>query len=72
MGRISKGVNCNVNGCNNSAVRSLNTNRVKDAGLDINTGSKQSYLCKDHYKEWKKEIKQNEKDDVSLRYGGGF
>ncbi|MFQ5941206.1 MAG: hypothetical protein ACE5KA_05865 [Nitrososphaerales archaeon] len=72
MGKISKGVNCSVNACNNSAVRSLNSNRVKDVGLTVNTGTKQSYLCKEHYKEWKKEMKQSKKDDVSLRYGGGF
>lgn len=72
MGKISKGVNCSVNGCSKSAVRSLSTNRVRGAGLDVNASSKQSYLCKDHYKEWKKEMKQSKKDDVSLRYGGGF
>ncbi len=59
-----------MNGCNNSAVRSLSTNRVKDAGLDVNAGPKQSYLCKEHYKEWKKATKESEKDDVSLRYSG--
>ena len=43
---------------------------MKDAGLDINAGPKQSYLCKEHYKEWKKATKESEKDDVSLRYSG--
>jgi hypothetical protein len=72
MGKISKGVNCSVDGCAKPAVRSLSTTRVKEAGLDVDAGSKQSYLCRDHYKEWKKEMKQSGKDDVSLRYGGGF
>ncbi|MEM2759925.1 MAG: hypothetical protein QXU32_03730 [Nitrososphaerales archaeon] len=72
MGKISKGVNCSVNGCSNAAVRSLNTNRVKEAGLDVSSGSKQSYLCREHYKQWKKEMKQSDRDDVALRYGGGF
>jgi len=72
MGKISKGVTCSVNGCNNAAVRSLSTNRIKDAGLDVDASKRQSYLCKEHYKEWKKEMKQSKSDYVSLRYGGGF
>lgn len=72
MGKISKGVTCSVNGCSNAAVRSLGTNRVKDAGLDVDASKRQSYLCKEHYKEWKKEMKESKSDDVSLRYGGGF
>lgn len=72
MGKISKGVSCSIDGCNKNAIRSLSTSRVKQAGLDVDAGSRQAYLCKDHYKEWKKEVKQSKSDDVSLRYGGGF
>ena len=71
MGKVSKGIKCSVNNCNNNSVRSLSTNRVKDVGLDVYSGSKQSYLCKEHYKQWKKVMKQEKKDDISLRYGGG-
>ena len=70
MGKVSKGVSCSVSGCSNNAVRSLNADKVKQAGLDIGSGSKRAYLCNDHYKEWKKEMKQSKSDDVSLRYGG--
>ena len=70
MGKVSKGVSCSVSGCGNNAARSLNADKVKQAGLEIGSGSKRAYLCNDHYKEWKKEMKQNKSDDVSLRYGG--
>lgn len=53
MGRISKGTKCSVKGCNEDAVRSLDIGRVKQAGLDVE-GTKRAYLCKEHYKEFKK------------------
>lgn len=70
MGKVSKGIGCSVSGCSNSAERSLNADKVREAGLEVGSGSKQVYLCKDHYKEWKKEVKHSKTDDVSLRYGG--
>ncbi len=70
MGKVSKGVSCSVSGCSNNAARSLNADKVKQAGLDIDSSSKRAYLCDDHYKKWKKEMKQSKSDDVSLRYGG--
>ncbi len=70
MGKVSKGIGCSVSGCSNNAARSLNADKVKDAGLEIAAASKRAYLCSDHYKEWKKEVKQSKSDDVSLRYGG--
>jgi len=70
MGKVSKGISCSVSGCGNNAARSLNADKVKDAGLEIDAASKRAYLCSDHYKQWKKEVKQSKSDDVSLRYGG--
>lgn len=70
MGKVSKGVSCSVSGCGNNAARSLNADKVKQAGLEIGPSLKRAYLCNDHYKEWKKEMKQSKSDDVSLRYGG--
>ena len=70
MGIVSKGSSCNVDGCENDAVRSLNTKKIEDAGLRLNSSSKKSGLCKEHYKEWKKATK----DDRSLeraRYDRG-
>jgi hypothetical protein len=62
MGLVSKGSKCNVDGCDNDAARSLNTKKIEDAGLRLNTAGKKSGLCKEHYKEWKKLTK----DDRSL------
>ena len=45
-----------------SAVRSLNTKKIEDAGLRLDSTGKKSGLCKEHYKEWKKATK----DDRSL------
>jgi len=72
MGKVSKGISCSVSGCGNNAARSLNADKVKEAGLEVGSGSKRAYLCNDHYKQWKKEFKQSKKDDLSLRYKGGF
>ena len=59
MGIVSKGAKCDVGGCNNDGSRSLNTKKVEGAGLDISSSSKKAVLCKDHYKEWKKETKDD-------------
>ena len=70
MGIVSKGSKCNVDGCDADAARSLNTKKVEDAGLRLNSSGKKSGLCKKCYKEWKKATK----DDRSLeraRYDRG-
>jgi hypothetical protein len=59
MGIISKGAKCNVEGCDQDGVRSLNTTKVENAGLRVNSTGKKTVLCKDHYKEWKKESKDD-------------
>ncbi len=59
MGQIAKGAKCNVSGCENDGVRSINTSKVEEAGLSISTSGKKTVLCKDHYKEWKKETKDD-------------
>jgi hypothetical protein len=59
MGIVNKGAKCNVDGCTEDGVRSLNTKKVEDAGLRLNSSSKKSVLCKQHYKEWKKETKDD-------------
>jgi len=67
MGIVSKGAKCYVDGCNNDGVRSLNTKKVESAGLNVSSASKKSVLCKTHYKEWKKETK-DERDLERARY----
>ena len=62
MGIIAKGAKCNIEGCDKTGIRSLNTKRVEGAGLRVSTMDKKTVLCKEHYKEWKKETK----DDRSL------
>jgi hypothetical protein len=58
LGRVAKGVKCSVTGCSNDAVRSLQTDKVKNAGLKVSEARK-TYLCKEHYKEFKKETKKD-------------
>jgi len=57
MGRVAKGVRCSVAGCDAQAVRSLSTGKVTAAGLEV-TGGRRAYLCRDHYKEYKKGTKK--------------
>ena len=59
MGIIAKGAKCNVNGCDNDGVRSINTAKVENAGLQLDSSGKKTVLCKEHYKEYKKESKDD-------------
>ena len=59
MGVISKGAKCNVEGCENDGARSINTTKVENANLQVNSTGKKSVLCKEHYKEYKKESKDD-------------
>lgn len=68
MGRVAKGVKCSVVGCDKEAVRSLSTEKVSSAGLRVSE-ARRAYLCKEHYKEFKKETKK-EKMLEKWRYRG--
>ncbi len=57
MGRIKKGITCSVDPCDGEAVRSVNGPKAKTAGLDVE--GKRVYLCKEHYKEYKKGSKKD-------------
>ncbi|MBC8224499.1 hypothetical protein H8E65_07925 [Candidatus Bathyarchaeota archaeon] len=57
MGRIKKGTTCSVNPCDGEAVRSVNGPKAKAAGLDVE--GNRVYLCKEHYKEYKKGSKKD-------------
>ncbi len=63
MGRIDKGINCSVIGCNREAVRSLSTGKAKSAGLNVGSGEKRVYVCKEHYKEFKKKTRKDKTID---------
>jgi len=58
MGKIEKGVRCNVVGCDQQATRSIPAERVAEAGLDIG-GARRGYLCRAHYKELKRKLKKD-------------
>jgi len=58
LGRIDKGVKCNVSGCSQEAVRSLSAEKVKKAGLRV-MDERRAYLCREHYKEYKKRTKKD-------------
>jgi hypothetical protein len=59
MGLVSKGAKCNVDGCDNDGARSINSAKVENAGLRLKSPGKKAVLCKEHYKEWKKETKED-------------
>ena len=65
MGRIDKGAKCSV--CGMEAIRSISSDKVKAAGLKVGD-DKRAYLCKEHYKEYKKKTKK-EKTLDKWRYG---
>lgn len=58
MGRVAKGAKCTVTGCSNDAIRSLSSDRVMEAGLKVGE-SRRAYLCREHYKEFKKATKKD-------------
>ena len=58
MGRVGKGVKCSVSNCDKDAIRSLPRDKVSSAGLKVD-GEKRSYLCREHYKEYKKVTKKD-------------
>ena len=59
MGRIAKGVMCSCKGCDIQAVRSVNTAKAKNAGLDVE--GNRAYLCKEHYKAYKKGNRESDR-----------
>jgi hypothetical protein len=62
MGKIAKGQPCSVVGCSALAIRSLSPEKVAKTG--INTGkARRAYLCKTHYREWKKLSKKDRQID---------
>jgi hypothetical protein len=57
LGKIGKGTKCSVAGCDEDAVRSVSTPKAKAAGLDVE--GRRAYLCREHYKEYKKGSKKD-------------
>jgi len=59
LGRVEKGVKCSISGCSKETVRSLSADKVRQAGLKVGSSEKRAYLCKEHYKEYKKKTKKD-------------
>jgi hypothetical protein len=59
VGRIEKGVKCSVSGCTREAARSISSDKVKAAGLSVSSKEKRAFICKEHYKEYKKKTKKD-------------
>lgn len=57
LGRIKKGTKCSVANCGEDAIRSINGAKAKTAGLDVE--GRRAYICKTHYKEYKKGSKKD-------------
>jgi hypothetical protein len=57
LGRIGKGTKCTVAGCEEEAIRSVSVLKAKATGLDVE--GRRAYLCKEHYKEYKKGSKKD-------------
>lgn len=58
MGKVSKGVRCNVIGCTQNAVRSVSPDAAAHAKIDTG-GARRAYLCRSHYKDLKKRLKKD-------------
>lgn len=68
MGVISRGAKCDASGCDKDGVRSLNARKVDGTGISLATSAKKAVLCREHYREWKKETR-GDRDLERARYG---
>jgi len=59
MGRVDKGEPCSAQGCKNQAERSISKNNMSGSDLKIGGEGRRVYLCRDHYKQWKKATKDS-------------
>ena len=63
MGKISKGVECSLNDCSSSAIRSINSKNVDSNQFPTSSDSNKVYFCNEHYKSWKKSTKELRKSE---------
>ena len=63
MGKIQKGIVCSVDNCDNSAIRSKSKKSIDSDILSISSDANNAYLCKTHYKDWKKATKDSRKNE---------
>ncbi len=62
MGKVDKGQQCAVVGCSAAAIRSISSEKVSHSGLNIGN-ARRAYLCKTHYKEFKKKTRKDRQLD---------
>ncbi len=70
MGRISRGEQCSVNGCNTKAEYSVSYEEARvleNNGYKLRVVHGRVYLCRKHYKELKK-LKKNESKVLKWRF----
>jgi len=59
LGKVEKGIGCSVTGCRNQAERSISRSDTGGSGLSLGGEGRRVYLCRDHYKVWKKATKKS-------------
>lgn len=52
---------CSVVGCRSPAVKSISRERMKDLGLQVSSKGRRVYLCREHYKIYKKHRRKIER-----------
>ena len=61
MGTLTKDRRCSAQGCENQAIRSISVSNVSSY-LQLKGGKdRRAYLCKEHYKEYKKKTRKQKK-----------
>jgi len=68
MGRVDKGVSCSVRECNTQASFSISASSVKQYLSLSEADARRAYLCKDHYKDYKR-LSRRSRDLERARYG---
>ncbi len=63
MGRVERGVKCSVDGCSESAERSISREKLRGVELRVGGEGRRAYLCSIHYKAWKKATKRSRELD---------
>lgn len=64
---------CDVAGCENAAERSINIKQAARSNLKMKTeGLRSVHLCKEHYKDYKKQTKQDRELDQVYRWSFCF
>jgi hypothetical protein len=55
---------CSISGCKNPVVKSVSSRKAKSALSGVSSSGKRTYLCKQHYKEFKKATKKEREDET--------